>query len=543
MSVTLTPVADATVRSLVPYGNDGTSPTLAVSSALISGLERSVVRFNQAEISTAIGANRLVSATVELTIRSIAPSWLGGRIGIHQLTMPWNEAGATWSCANDTYTGLVGDLFNNCTTANKWGMDWTSWYPRPYEGTPTDSANLVSASGDTVTFDVTADVQSFLAGEANHGWALLGTEDLISGPWVQFGAREDLARRPRLIVTYAPPPPPPVPEADQILVSIPATTDTFVSELFPDWAREGTTRLKANSDEALFTKRSLVQFGDADINGKLAASGANGDYELESARLVMTVKDRWSLLNLGHTIDVHKMLVPWMSARATWRCAQDSNITNFGTDCSGANAWSMAASASTSRPYAVLPSDSQTAVTNYGGEMSFDVTRDVDEMLDGAVPNHGWLIHKPDQPWLGFISFFSIEGGIPPRLELSFRRRPVLDIGEVCDEDSTAPAPLGRDARCRPGLVCGRSNGEAFSEASAAGVCWAPSCENGIQDPSETDVDCGGDCGTCVGVCSQSFCRAGETVLPSPTATLSFASGVFARATSATYQVSASAGT
>jgi RHS repeat-associated protein len=114
-----------------------------------------------------------------------------------------------------------------------------------------------------------------------------------------------------------------------------------------------------------------------------------------------------------------------------------------------------------------------------------------------------------------------------------------LRTGEVCDDDSAAAGPPRRDLLCSSGLVCGRANGAGFGEPEEVGVCWPPTCENGIKDPSETNVDCGGPCGSCNDVCPNSFCRQGQTVLPAPVEVLPFSIGTFTRSTAATYQVGA----
>lgn len=452
-SVTLEPVTDATVRSLVPTGNDGFSQIIAVSSSYVSGYERSLVRFDQSAIDTALAGNQLVSATLEFTVATIGTSWFGGRVGAHRMLKPWTEDGATWVCADEGF-------LSSCSSSNRWGMDWFSWDPDPYAEDATAYAHVFASCGDTITFDVTVDVQAFLDGsESNDGWALVGTADPIAGEWVQFFSREG-ATPPRLVLTYEPPP-------DPSLQTVPVTAseDTFVSELYPDWVREGSTRLKANSDQALITKHALVSMSDGDIDIALATAGISSDDELESARLILTVRDPWPLINLGHTIDVHRMLVPWSSDRATWRCAVDSDTANVSKDCSGIAEWDMGAPDPAVRPYLPTPSSSLDAVTVFGGEMVFDVTLDVQRMLAGGIPNYGWLIRKPDQPWLGFISYFSIEGGVPPRLELTFRPKFCADGGFsdeclACFDEAglqpSAPWPLAAQ--------CPQNRGIAMSE-------------------------------------------------------------------------------
>lgn len=508
-STTIEPVADGTVRSIVPFGNDGTSQVLSVSAASIISLERSLVRFDQTAIASALQGKQLVSATLEFTVPTLATSWLGGRIGLHRMVQSWNEQGATWSCANDTNTGFFGDLFNNCSFSDRWGMDWLSWNPLPYEATSTDEAQVFASSGDTVTFDVSSDIAAYITGTSNHGWAIVGTQDLISGEWIQFGSRES-ASPGRLILTYVDPPSPPS-TADTISLGVVATEDSFISELFPDWAREGSTRLKANSDQALFTKHALVQFRDGDIATQMAAAGVSGDYELESAHVVLTVKDRWPLLNVGQPIDIHRVVTPWEALGATWNCAVDTDPANIFANCGGATAWDMDAANPANRPYEPSATDSALAATNYGGEMLFDVAADVSTFLDGSTQNNGWLIRKPDQPWLGFISFFSIEGGVPPRLELTFRLRPCT-VATPCE----VAGPCLDDSECVAGLSCRTDVAWRFDAAQGFGVCWD---DVPCGDEDHPDYNCGSltdRCGFCpqCEFCSECPCEVGDPCDP-----------------------------
>lgn len=50
--------------------------------------------------------------------------------------------------------------------------------PRPWDATATSSALIQSHQAGAVTFDVTADVQAFLAGaQPNRGWIVKKTEE------------------------------------------------------------------------------------------------------------------------------------------------------------------------------------------------------------------------------------------------------------------------------------------------------------------------------------------------------------------------------
>ena len=62
-----------------------------------SGKNRSLVRFDQAEIATTVGTGTLVSATLELTIELNSNNWssAGRTADAHRLEEDWTELGAT----------------------------------------------------------------------------------------------------------------------------------------------------------------------------------------------------------------------------------------------------------------------------------------------------------------------------------------------------------------------------------------------------------------------------------------------------------------
>lgn len=207
---TLQPIADTTLRLAVPYGNDGVGSLLGVTSASIAGLERTLIRFDQAQIAALAAGKVVQSAELELDVAGVALGWGGGVVDVNPMTRTWVEGGgidtvlgangASWFCANDTNTSIPGNGFNDCTVANRWGMQPWDLDPRPFVATPTASVPIFT-SGSTVRFDVTADVQRFVAGTAtNHGWMIKGREDLLSGQWVNFFSSET-ERAPRLRLT------------------------------------------------------------------------------------------------------------------------------------------------------------------------------------------------------------------------------------------------------------------------------------------------------------------------------------------------------
>jgi len=52
-------------------------------------------------------------------------------------------------------------------------------------------------------------------------------------------------------------------------------------------------------------------------------------------------------------------------------------------------------------------------------------------------------------------------------------------------------------SQCDGNLVCAGNQGTKFGLGKSVDVCTAAHCTNGVLDGSETDVDCGGECGLC----------------------------------------------
>ncbi|MFT3925439.1 MAG: SpvB/TcaC N-terminal domain-containing protein [Myxococcales bacterium] len=107
-------------------------------------------------------------------------------------------------------------------------------------------------------------------------------------------------------------------------------------------------------------------------------------------------------------------------------------------------------------------------------------------------------------------------------------------VGAAGPAPKAAGQTCALDADCAQGLICGDGNGARYGQSLSVRVCWDPSCQNGVKDPAETEVDCGGPCGSCTNVCSLA-CKLGEQVLPNATAVLDFETGTFIRGSLATF--------
>lgn len=183
---TLQAVADTSLRDGTPNQNRGNDPIVLLSS----GDSRVLLRFDQASIISAVGSGRLVSASLELFVRSASGNWgADGRpLEVHRLAAAWTEAGATWNCAVDTQP------------ANSRPDCPTQWVGGTFEEDSSDTVLQTRDERHWVQVDVTADVAAFLAGTSNQGWLLKKSEVDPVGQ-VEYASREGaVAERPRLVL-------------------------------------------------------------------------------------------------------------------------------------------------------------------------------------------------------------------------------------------------------------------------------------------------------------------------------------------------------
>jgi subtilase family protein len=189
------PDMDTYVNSDVANRNYGSHDTLLIQKNPGKSANRILVSFPQGGITDSLGADSLVSATLELTIKSAGNDWgtSGGAVVLHRMTRDWLESGATWNCANDVN---VGNLKADCP-GNTWSMPGTT---PPFLTTPVAQSVITSGQSGVVSFDVTSDVRAFLAGQAqNQGWLLKLAAESQTGT-VIFHSREG-ATRPRLVLS------------------------------------------------------------------------------------------------------------------------------------------------------------------------------------------------------------------------------------------------------------------------------------------------------------------------------------------------------
>jgi PKD repeat protein len=210
-SATFTAVADTYLRQGNANQTFGGETTLRLRQ---TGKNRSLARFDTAEIRQSIGQGTLETASLELTIAKNGKNWskTGRTVDVHRLTADWAEAGATWNCGIDTQPT------NNQADCSP------QWAGGTFQPTPTASVLHTSSLAGTVSFDVTADVASLLAGTSDYGWLVKKREEDRSGQ-VDYASREaGTATAPRLVVYFDVPTGPQDTTAPTLAITAPAGT-------------------------------------------------------------------------------------------------------------------------------------------------------------------------------------------------------------------------------------------------------------------------------------------------------------------------------
>lgn len=159
----------------------------------------SLVQFATEQIESAAAAGTgLISAQLTIYVGNASTPYANcaSPYEMHAITHPWDEAHATWDCANDPTVGSGVSSFglgtcedpsvvpdpdtSDCPAGEAWSWEDPDPALRPYDAAAVDSVTCsTDASGNTtLVFDVTATVASILAGAPNHGWAVIDTNTL-----------------------------------------------------------------------------------------------------------------------------------------------------------------------------------------------------------------------------------------------------------------------------------------------------------------------------------------------------------------------------
>jgi subtilisin family serine protease len=248
-SAALEPVADTYIMEAQPNVTFGSDMLLRLMQ-LTPARHRALVRFDQAAIASAVGADSLGGATLELTISFTPINWgAGAGIGVHRLTQAWSESQATWNCAADA---VGGNEQPDCSGTTDWVMGTPS--SDPFVSTPTASRVILNGQTGVIQLDVTADVRAFLAGTANQGWLLKKLDETQEGR-VEFAARES-SSAPRLMLA---------------LVSGDTSRPAVPSGFIPP-ADSSKLVVGAGQDPSIYYRHLVeIRFGDSTSGGTIRA--------------------------------------------------------------------------------------------------------------------------------------------------------------------------------------------------------------------------------------------------------------------------------
>jgi hypothetical protein len=148
-----------------------------------NGARRTLVRF---DLPNDLDPGALVvNASLELTVGS--NDSFAETIVAHRVTQPWDEALASWVTAAD---------------ASPWVQPGGD-----FDAIGSAAATITSATvtGRVVSFDVTEDVVSFIAGnQVNQGWLIkVNAQQGANGDRLRFASREatESSDRPRLVLS------------------------------------------------------------------------------------------------------------------------------------------------------------------------------------------------------------------------------------------------------------------------------------------------------------------------------------------------------
>lgn len=200
--------------------------------------------------------------------------------------------------------------------------------------------------------------------------------------------------------------------------------DSFLRQGAPNTNEGGNKKLNVRK---VGKRRALLHFDLTDLSSQIPAG-----QEITSANLKLFVTFNNKLwTKKGRAIGAHMLLQDWnegngtnavspkasqsesengeesdearnrgSGAGVTWNCANDTNISNRKPDCS--KKWKGGSFKS--------PATSTLNITNSTiGDVSLDVTDDVEAFLAGTFSNFGWLIKKVSQEKVGSIWVSSSE--------------------------------------------------------------------------------------------------------------------------------------
>jgi hypothetical protein len=387
------------IRKDTPTTNFGGQTILTVEKYDASAHGSTLLRATG--LSAIAPGSVVLDATLNVYLEAV--NGVGGTntISMYRLLRSWTEAGATWNTFDgSTSWGTVGAL--NTTTDRS--------------SVAAASASVASTTGAWYQWtgaQFIAEVQAFIDGSlTNDGWVLERTDGGAGDETSRIFTSEEGVdgHRPYLTVTV-------LPDIEVVSIGdnssddVAGTSETHIQAEFTTSNAGSNPQLSINKYAAGFYINALIKFDLSSLMGRTVTDAALGLY--------------YEFGSLGdNTFTLRRLLRNWTEAGATWNTYDGSN--NWGT-AGATNASDRSATASGS----VVITE-----TDYGYYEVQDaqLIADVQDMLDGAVSNYGWVIERSDgADDFTYKVFTASEGadGFRPYLRLTLEAEAGVIIGAM----------------------------------------------------------------------------------------------------------------
>lgn len=352
------------------YGNDFTlnhgTKTTFITCQLSNDPAKALIQFNLSSIPAAAVIRSAVLSIYCLSEQSTSNRTVEARRSL----VEWFEGsqsdsaptagqdGSTWNLRNANGSvawaggagGAAGSDYSSSVTASVSITDPLAWYD----------------------LDLTADVQDFVDGTlTNYGWWLVGNV-VFSNSGKTFASSDytiDSTLRPKLVIDYY------IPSGAVLQPDATQGKDTYIHSGSPTFNYGTSTTLVTTGGSP--TRRSFVQF---DLSGIPANS------HIVSATLTLT-----NIASSGSpSTTVNRITSEWFEGSQNGAApsgGQDGSTWNL-RNANGSVAYNAGAGGDIGTQIATRSSGSFVA----GGANDFDVTDEVQNIVDGTITNNGWSI-------------------------------------------------------------------------------------------------------------------------------------------------------
>jgi hypothetical protein len=214
-TITLFPVADTTLIEAVPDNNMGAQPFVNVGTTQNRTRNRGLFRFDVASQIPA-GAQITHAALVLAVTHQPSSGYAYSLFQWHRVLRPWGEG---QEISTDQGSPGLGSRAspNAATWRDRFAATTNSWSapggaaPLDFDAVSGTDEMIYDMGSSPYTFPSTtqliADVQSWIDyPETNFGWMLMAQDEAVPFTARRFGAREDPANAPQLLLDYQVPP-------------------------------------------------------------------------------------------------------------------------------------------------------------------------------------------------------------------------------------------------------------------------------------------------------------------------------------------------